>query len=118
MDLDALPLDSVEILLKLVPNEEEQKKFHQFKADKKSPESLPPNDRFIYEVYTYKALPVKCVMTILHYIQSLMHKPNNSLTHSLTHSHTHLLTHSLTHSHTHSHIYYYHTYTYKALPVK
>ena len=50
MDLDALPLDHVEILAKLVPNEEELKKFKQFTDDKNSPETLPPNDRFLYEV--------------------------------------------------------------------
>ena len=50
MDLDSLPLDHAEILIKLVPNEEERKKFDKFKADKKSPDSLPSNDRFIFEV--------------------------------------------------------------------
>ena len=50
MDLDTLPLESVEILAKLVPNEEELKKFKQFSADKKSVDSLPSNDRFIFEV--------------------------------------------------------------------
>ena len=50
MDLDSLPLDHAEILMKLVPNEEEMKKFEKFKADKKLPDSLPSNDRFIFEV--------------------------------------------------------------------
>ena len=50
MDLDSLPLDHAEILIKLVPNEEEQKKFEKFRTDKKSPDSLPSNDRFLFEV--------------------------------------------------------------------
>ena len=50
MDLGRLPLDLVEILNKITPNEDEQKKFHQFAKDKKNPKSLPDNDRFLFEV--------------------------------------------------------------------
>ena len=50
MDLDRLPLDLVEILNKITPNEDEQKKFKQFTKDKKNPKSLPDNDRFLFEV--------------------------------------------------------------------
>lgn len=50
MDLERLPVDLVEILNKVTPNEEEQKKFNQFAKDKKDPKSLPDNDRFIFEV--------------------------------------------------------------------
>ena len=51
MDLSQLPLDLVEILNKITPNEDEQKKFQKFSKDKKNPKSLPDNDRFLYEVY-------------------------------------------------------------------
>lgn len=50
MDLSQLPLDFVEILNKITPNEDEQKKFQKFAKDKKNPKSLPDNDRFLYEV--------------------------------------------------------------------
>lgn len=50
MDLTRLPLDMVEILHKITPNEDEQKKFHKFSKEKKNPKSLPDNDRFLFEV--------------------------------------------------------------------
>lgn len=50
MDLELLPLDMVEILNRITPNEEEAKKFTQFAEGKKDPTSLPDNDRFLYEV--------------------------------------------------------------------
>ena len=50
MDLQRLPVDLVEILNKITPNEDEQKKFGQFVKDKKNPKSLPDNDRFLFEV--------------------------------------------------------------------
>ena len=50
MDLEKLPLDCVEILNKITPNDEEVKKFQQFTKDKKNPKSLAENDRFLYEV--------------------------------------------------------------------
>ena len=50
MDLSRLPLDSVEILNKITPNEDELKKFQKFSKDKKNPKNLPDNDRFLYEV--------------------------------------------------------------------
>ena len=50
MDLKRLPLDLVEILIKVTPNEDEQKKFKQFSKDKKNPKTLPDNDRFLFEV--------------------------------------------------------------------
>ena len=50
MDLTRLPLDLVEILIKVTPNEDEQKKFKQFTKDKKNPKTLADNDRFLFEV--------------------------------------------------------------------
>ena len=50
MDLSQLPIDLVEILNKITPNEDEQKKFQKFSKDKKNPKSLPDNDRFLFEV--------------------------------------------------------------------
>ena len=53
MDLSQLPIDLVEILNKITPNEDEQKKFQKFTKDKKNPKSLPDNDRFLFEVCNY-----------------------------------------------------------------
>ena len=50
MDLSRLPIDLVEILNKITPNDEEQKKFQKFSKDKKNPKNLADNDRFLYEV--------------------------------------------------------------------
>ena len=50
MDLERLPVDLVEILNKITPNEDEVKKFGQFQKDKKKPNTLPDNDRFMFEV--------------------------------------------------------------------
>ena len=50
MDLERLPLEMVEIISKVTPNEEEVKKFSQFSKEKKNPSSLADNDRFMYEV--------------------------------------------------------------------
>ena len=50
MDLDQLPLESVEILNKITPNEEERKKFKQFTENKRNPRDLPDHDRFLFEV--------------------------------------------------------------------
>ncbi len=50
MDLERLPVDLVEILNKVIPNEDEVKKFGQFQKDKKDPKTLPDNDRFVFEV--------------------------------------------------------------------
>ncbi len=51
MDMDSLPLDHVDILLKNLPNDDEKKKFENYIKDKKSPELLQPADKFLYEVY-------------------------------------------------------------------
>ena len=53
MDLSQLPLDLVEILNKITPNDDEQKKFQKFSKDKKNPKNLPDNDRFLFEVRMY-----------------------------------------------------------------
>ena len=45
-----LPLEHVEILTKLIPNDDEVKKFQEFVKDKKNPKTLDTNDLFIYEV--------------------------------------------------------------------
>ncbi len=50
MDLERLPVDLVEILNKITPNEDEIKKFTKFSKDKKDPKTLPDNDRFMFEV--------------------------------------------------------------------
>ena len=50
IDLEALPLEHVEILNKIVPTDDEIKKFQQFVKDKKNPKTLPPNDKFLFEV--------------------------------------------------------------------
>ncbi|XP_064401236.1 formin-like protein 2 isoform X5 [Halichondria panicea] len=50
MDLERLPVDLVEILNKVTPNEDEVKKFGQFQKDKKDPKTLPDNDRFVFEI--------------------------------------------------------------------
>ena len=50
MDLSMLPLEHVEILSKLIPNDDEVKKFQEFTKDKKNPKTLDTNDLFIYEV--------------------------------------------------------------------
>ena len=50
MDLQRLPVELVEILNKIKPNDDEQKKFDQFTKDKKNPKSLPENDKFLFEV--------------------------------------------------------------------
>ena len=50
MDMDSLPLDHVDILLKNLPNDDEKKKFENYIKDKKKPDLLPPADKFLYEV--------------------------------------------------------------------
>ncbi len=49
MDLSSLPLEMVELINKITPNEDELKKFDQFTKEKKNPSSLAENDRFLYE---------------------------------------------------------------------
>ena len=43
-------MDMVEIISKITPNEDEQKKFDLFIKDKKDPMSLHDNDRFLINV--------------------------------------------------------------------
>ena len=50
MDLTSLTLETVEIINKITPNEDELKKLDQFTKDKKNPSSLAENDRFLYDV--------------------------------------------------------------------
>ena len=50
MDMDSLPLDHVDILLKNLPNDDEKKKFENYIKDKKDPQLLPPADKFLFEV--------------------------------------------------------------------
>ena len=50
MDLQQLPLESVDILNKITPNEDERKKFQEFIKEKKNPKDLPEHDRFLFEV--------------------------------------------------------------------
>lgn len=59
MDLECLPLESVEIISHLVPNETEIKKIRHFLDDKKNPETLPEEDRFIFELYMVERLVPK-----------------------------------------------------------
>lgn len=49
MNLGSLPLEMVELINKITPNEDELKKFNQFSKEKKNPASLAENDRFLYE---------------------------------------------------------------------
>ena len=51
LDLSALQLEFVELLIRLVPNEEEMKKFQQFVVEKQNPKTLPEDDRFMLEVH-------------------------------------------------------------------
>ncbi len=53
MDLNRLPLEIVDIINKVTPNDDEIKKFQQFANDKKDPSSLAENDKFMYEVCKY-----------------------------------------------------------------
>ena len=55
LDLNTLPLEFVELLIRLVPNDEETKKFQQFVVDKQNPKTLPEDDRFMLEVRTWRA---------------------------------------------------------------
>ena len=50
MDLESVPVEMVEIINKITPNEDEQKKLEEFKKSKKNAATLPENDRFLYEV--------------------------------------------------------------------
>ena len=50
MDIDSLPLDHVDILLKNLPNDDEKSKFENYIKDKKDPDLLPPADRFLFDV--------------------------------------------------------------------
>ncbi|KAL5496330.1 hypothetical protein EMCRGX_G012589 [Ephydatia muelleri] len=50
LDLSALQLEFVELLIRLVPNEEEMKKFQQFVVEKQNPKTLPEDDRFMLEL--------------------------------------------------------------------
>lgn len=50
MDTESLPLEHVEILLKVLPNDDEIKKFDEFVKDKKNPQTLPPDDKFLFDV--------------------------------------------------------------------
>ncbi|XP_064401214.1 formin-like protein 1 isoform X1 [Halichondria panicea] len=59
MDLERLPVDLVEILNKVTPNEDEVKKFGQFQKDKKDPKTLPDNDRFVFELYRVERLQAR-----------------------------------------------------------
>ena len=60
IDLEALPLEHVEILNKIVPTDDEIKKFQQFVKDKKNPKTLPPNDKFLFEVMAVCVLLTIC----------------------------------------------------------
>ncbi|XP_065897547.1 formin-like protein 2 isoform X2 [Dysidea avara] len=59
MDLDVLPLESVEIVSHLIPNDNEVKKIRTFLDDKKNPETLPDEDRFVFELYMVERLGPK-----------------------------------------------------------
>ena len=59
MDLGLLPLEMVEIINKITPNEEELKKFNQFSKDKKNPSSLAENDKFLYDVSMHDVLVIE-----------------------------------------------------------
>ena len=61
MDLRSLPLDTVEIIDKITPNEDEIKKFSQFTKEKKNPSSLSENDRFLYDVCNIMCMQ-KCIV--------------------------------------------------------
>lgn len=50
MDLGILSLEMVELINKITPNEDEQKKFSAFSKEKRNPSSLAENDRFLYDV--------------------------------------------------------------------
>ena len=50
MDMDSLPLEHVEILIKVIPTDDEIKKFQQFIKDKKNPKRLPSADKFLFDV--------------------------------------------------------------------
>ena len=50
MDLNLLPLEMVDIVNDIAPNEDEVKKFNQFSKEKKNPSSLAESDRFLYDV--------------------------------------------------------------------
>ena len=53
--MDSLSLEQVEILVKILPNEDEEKKFQKFLKDKtKCIDMLSANDRFLVEVIVFK----------------------------------------------------------------
>jgi hypothetical protein len=69
MDLESFPLEQVEILLKILPNPDEIKKFDQFDKDKKNSKHLPPNDKFLYDLHHMERLKPR--LQVMSYIGNL-----------------------------------------------
>lgn len=66
MNLGSLPLEMVELVNKITPNEDELKKFDQFSKEKKNPASLAENDRFLYEASNTQ--PTRCTFVYMCYL--------------------------------------------------
>ena len=65
MDLSKLPIEMVEIIYKIIPNNDEQKKFVLFTKDKKNPSTLPDNDKFLYDVSGHTFISKTCPLIII-----------------------------------------------------
>ena len=50
MDLELFSVEMAEILIKVLPNDDEVKKFQEYQKDKKDPKLLPPDDKFLFDV--------------------------------------------------------------------
>lgn len=50
MDLELFSVEMAEILIKVLPNDDEVKKFQGYLKDKKDPKLLPPDDKFLFDV--------------------------------------------------------------------
>lgn len=50
MDMEAFSVEMAEILIKVLPTDDEVKKFQEYLKEKKDPKLLPPDDRFLFDV--------------------------------------------------------------------
>ncbi|CAH1396203.1 unnamed protein product [Nezara viridula] len=68
LDLKQIPLETVEILMKMIPTESEAKKYKKYLEEKKDISVLTEEDRLLLELNKITNLPNK--LSILHYIGS------------------------------------------------
>lgn len=66
LDLKALPLDNVELLQRMVPNEQETKAYREYVAEKKNINLLTEEDKFLMQLTKVERISAK--LSIMNYI--------------------------------------------------